>query len=91
MPDRSVDQLLNVISTGYVPCACGLSLRHIHHSHLCKKKVYKTSTKKHFIKNVKECRDVIIKNVYKQGWDGSVTHHIFDLIAPYVVITYLEG
>ena len=64
---------------------------HIHHSHPCKKKVYRTSNKKHFRKNVKECRDVIIEKVYKQGRDGSVTIHIFDLIAPYIVVTYLEG
>ena len=43
------------------------------------------------MKNVKECRDVIVQKVYKQGRDGSETHHIFDLIAPYIVVTYLEG
>ena len=49
-----------------------------------------TSNKKHFRKNVKECRDVIVQKVYKQGRDGSVTHHIFDLIAPYIVVTYIH-
>ena len=49
-----------------------------------------TSNKKHFRKNVKECRDVIVEKVYKQGRDGSVTIHIFDLIAPYIVVTYIH-
>ena len=31
-----------------------------------------SSNKKHFRKNVKECRDVIVEKVYKQGRDGSV-------------------
>ena len=52
--------------------------------------LYNTSDKKHFRKNVKECRDVIVEKVYKQGRDGSVTIHIFDLIAPYIVVTYIH-
>ena len=55
------------------------------------KKVHRTSNKKHFRKNVKECRDVMVEKEYKQGRDGSVTHHVFDLIAPYIVVTHLEG
>ena len=34
-----------------------------------------TSNKKHFIKNVKECRDVIVKKVLEQGWDTRTTHY----------------
>ena len=34
-----------------------------------------TSNKKHFMKNVKECRDVIVKKVLKQGWDTRTTHY----------------
>ena len=47
-----------------------------------------TSNKKHFLKNVKECRDVIVQKVYKQGRDGSHTSR-FDLIAPYIVVAYI--
>ena len=53
-------------------------------------KSMQTSNKKHFLKNVKECRDVIVQKVYKQGRDGSHTS-LFDLIAPYIVVAYLEG
>ena len=49
-----------------------------------------SNNKKHFRKDVKECRDVIVEKVYKQGRDGSVTHHIFDLIAPYIVVAYIH-
>ena len=52
-------------------------------------KSMQTSNKKHFL-NVKECRDVIVEKVYKQGRDGSHTAR-FDLIAPYIVVAYLEG
>ena len=31
--------------------------------------------KKHFVKNVKECRDVIVKKVLEQGWDTRTTHY----------------
>ena len=41
-----------------------------------------------FLKNVKECRDVIVEKVYKQGRDGSHTSR-FDLIAPYIVVAYI--
>ena len=34
-----------------------------------------TSSKKHFMKNVKECRDVIVKKVLEQGWDTRTTHY----------------
>ena len=34
-----------------------------------------TSNKKHFMKNVKECRDVIVKKVLEQGWDTRTTHY----------------
>ena len=27
------------------------------------------------MKNVKECRDVIVKKVLKQGWDTRTTHY----------------
>ena len=36
--------------------------------------VYTTSNKKHFMKNVKECRDVMVK-VLEQGWDTRTTHY----------------
>ena len=52
-------------------------------------KVCKQVTKT-FLKNAKECRDVIVEKVYKQGRDGSHTSR-FDLIAPYIVVAYLEG
>ena len=34
-----------------------------------------TSNKKHFMKNVKECRDVIVKKVLEQGWYTRTTHY----------------
>ena len=34
-----------------------------------------TSNKEHFMKNVKECRDVIVKKVLEQGWDTRTTHY----------------
>ena len=37
--------------------------------------LWTTSNKKHFMKNVKECRDVIVKKVLKQGWDTRTTHY----------------
>ena len=43
---------------------------------------------KTFLKNVKECRDVIVEKVYKQDRDGSHTSR-FDLIAPYIVVAYI--
>ena len=78
-----------MISTGYHVPEGSASGTYITRTRV--KKVYRTSNKKHFRKNVKECRDVIVEKVYKQGRDGSVTIHIFDLIAPYIVVTYLEG
>ena len=36
-------------------------------------KVCKQVIKKTFHKNVKECRDVVVEKVYKQGRDGSDT------------------
>ena len=43
-----------------------------------------TSNKKHFVKNVKECRDVIVKKVLEQGRDAIVIHHThFGPIPPY--------
>ena len=48
----------------------------------CQKKVCKQVINT-FLKNVKECRDVIVEKVYKQGRDGSHTvHHVFDLMHP---------
>ena len=38
-------------------------------------KSIQTSNKKHFMKNVKECRDVIVKKVLEQGWDTRTTHY----------------
>ena len=55
----------------------------------CQEKVCKQVIK-NILKNVKECRDVIVEKVYKQGRDGSHTS-CFDLIAPYIVVAYLEG
>ena len=34
-----------------------------------------TSSQKHFMKNVKKCRDVIVKKVLEQGWDTRSTHY----------------
>ena len=48
------------------------------------KKTMQISRKKHFMKNVKECRDVIVKKVSEQGRDAIVTHHTdFGPIASY--------
>ena len=46
------------------------------------------TSNKTFLKNVKECRDVIVQKVYKQGRDGSHTSR-FDLIEPYIVVAYI--
>ena len=46
-----------------------------------------TSNKKHFMKNVKECRDVIVKKVLKQGWDTRTTHYTHvGPMTPYIVV-----
>ena len=43
-----------------------------------------TSNIKHFMKSVKECRDVNRQKVSEQGRDAIVTHHThFGLIPPY--------
>ena len=38
-------------------------------------KSIRTSNKKHFIKTVKECRDVNPQKVSEQGWDAIGTQH----------------
>ena len=38
-------------------------------------KTMQTSSKKHFMKNVKECRDVIVKKASEQGRDAIGTQH----------------
>ena len=50
-----------------------------------------TSNKKHFMKNVKECRDVIVKKVLEQGWDTRTTHytHVGPMTPYIVVIDYM--
>ena len=50
-----------------------------------------TSNKKHFMKNVKECRDVIVKKVLEQGWDTRTTHytHVGPMTPYIVVINYM--
>ena len=50
-----------------------------------------TSNKKHFMKNVKECRDVIVKKVSEQGWDTRTTHytHVGPMTPYIVVINYM--
>ena len=46
-----------------------------------------TSNKKHFMKNVKECRDVIVKKVLEQGWDTRTTHYTHvGPMTPYIVV-----
>ena len=48
-----------------------------------------TSNKKHFMKNVKECRDVIVKKVLEQGWDTRTTHYTHvGPMTPYIVVWY---
>ena len=55
------------------------------------------SNKKHFMKNVKECRDVIVKKVLEQGWDTHITHMLdYDtlhrcLILYVIVINHSRG
>ena len=53
--------------------------------------VHITSNKKHFMKNVKECRDVIVKKVLEQGWDTRTTHytHVGPMTPYIVVINYM--
>ena len=43
------------------------------------------------MKNVKECRDVIVKKVLKQGWDTLTTHytHVGPMTPYIVVINYM--
>ena len=42
---------------------------------------------KHFMKNVKECRDVIVKKVLEQGWDTRTTHYTHvGPMTPYIVV-----
>ena len=50
-----------------------------------------TSNKKHFMKNVKECRDVIVKKVLEQGWDTRITHytHVGPMTPYIIVINYM--
>ena len=50
------------------------------------------STKKHFMKIVKECRDVIVKKVLEQGWDTHTTHytHVGPMTPYIVVINYVH-
>ena len=50
-----------------------------------------TSNKKHFMKNVKECRDVVVKKVLEQGWDTRTTHYTHvGPMTPYIaVINYM--
>ena len=46
-----------------------------------------TSNKKHFMKNVKECRDVVVKKVLEQGWDTRTTHYTHvGPMTPYIVV-----
>ena len=50
-------------------------------------KSMQTSNKKHFMKNVKECRDVIVKKVLEQGWDTRTTHYTHvGPMTPYIVV-----
>ena len=49
-----------------------LTFKHCRYEHVL---VIITSNKKHFMKNVKECRDVIVKKVLEQGWDTRTTHY----------------
>ena len=50
-------------------------------------KSIQTSNKKHFMKNVKECRDVIVKKVLEQGWDTRTTHYTHvGPMTPYIVV-----
>ena len=42
---------------------------------------------KHFMKNLKECRDVMVKKVLKQGWDTRTTHYTHvGPMTPYIVV-----
>ena len=50
-------------------------------------KSIQTSNKKHFMKNVKECRDVVVKKVLEQGWDTRTTHYTHvGPMTPYIVV-----
>ena len=49
-----------------------------------------TSNKKHFMKNVKECRDVIVKKVLEQGWDTRTTSS-FILLLFFLLFLLQEG
>ena len=56
---------------------------------LKQEKSIQTSNKKHFMKNVKECRDVIVKKVLEQGWNTRTTHytHVGPTgMTPYIVV-----
>ena len=47
----------------------------------------KKHTNKHFVKNVKECRDVTVKKVLEQGWDTRTTHYTHvGPMTPYIVV-----
>ena len=53
-----------------------------------KKKSIQTSNKKHFMKNVKECSDVIVKKVLEQGWDTRTTHYTHvGPMTPYIALS----
>ena len=64
-----------------------LTLPPLPHLYICSPPLNIQVIKKTFLKNVKYCRDVIVEKVYKQGRD--VIHHVFDLIAPYIVVAYI--
>ena len=54
---------------------------------LKQEKSIQTSNKKHFMKNVKECRDVIVKKVLEQGWDTRTTQYTHvGPMTPYIVV-----
>ena len=54
----------------------------------CTHVILYTQVIKNFFFKCKECRDVIVQQVYKQGRDGSHTSR-FDLLAPYIVVAYI--
>ena len=49
-------------------------------------KSIQTSNKKHFMKNVKECRDVIVKSIGTRLGHLYYTLHTFGPMTPYIVV-----